>query len=145
MVFELTKAGARFLVVGAHALSVHGVPRATKDLDVWVDSSPDNAERVMAALRGFGAPVEALRVSIADLTNPDSVIQFGVEPYRIDIMTGVSGVTFEEAWPERVTADFLGVVAPFISRADFIRNKRSSGRLKDLGDIEGLGENPRGG
>ena len=136
---QLRRADARFLVVGAHALAVHGVPRATVDLDVWIDASPENAARVWAALAAFGAPLDALEICETDLTRPDTVAQFGLPPWRIDILTGISGVTFDEAWPERVEAYFEDVLIPFIGHAAFIRNKRASGRLKDLADIEALG------
>ena len=99
---ELVRAEARFLVVGAHALSVHGVPRSTVDLDVWIDASPDNAKRVWAALAAFGAPLVALNISEADFVRPNMVAQFGLPPYRIDVLTGVSGVSFDEAWKDRV-------------------------------------------
>ena len=135
---ELRRAEARFLVVGAHALAAHGVPRATVDLDVWIDASPENVRRVWAALAAFGAPLSALKITEADLTRPDTVAQFGLPPWRIDILTGISGVTFDEAWPERIEADFEDVSVPFIGRAAFVRNKRASGRLKDLADIESL-------
>ena len=137
---ELVKAEARFIVIGAHALSVHGVPRATVDLDIWIDSSKENAKRVWTALAAFGAPLETLEIQESDLTQPDVVAQFGLPPYRIDIMTGVSGISFEEAWVERVEDLFEDVRVPFIGRADLIRNKRASGRTKDLADLEALGE-----
>ena len=137
---ELLKAGARFLVVGAHALSVHGVPRATVDLDVWIDATPDNARRVWAALVAFGAPVNTLQLRESDFTRPDMVAQLGLPPYRIDVLTGVSGVSFDEAWIERVEDDFAGIRVPFIGRSAFIRTKRATGRLKDLADLESLGE-----
>jgi hypothetical protein len=137
---ELVKAEARFLVVGAHALSVHGVPRATVDLDVWIDRSPDNARRVWKALAQFGAPLDDLSVTADDLTRPEQVVQFGLPPFRIDILTSVSGVTFDEAWPDRVEGHFGDVPVPFLGRAALIRNKRASGRRKDLGDLESLGE-----
>ena len=137
---ELVKANARFLIVGAHALSVHGIPRATADLDVWIDRSPENARRVWAALAAFGAPLDALGIEMSDLTRSDVVAQFGLPPYRIDILTGVSGVTFDEAWPERVDDRFDGVPVHYLGRAALIRNKRASGRTKDLADLESLGE-----
>jgi hypothetical protein len=136
---EFGRADVRFLVVGAHALAAHGVPRATVDLDVWIDPSPENAARVWAALAAFGAPLEALAITPVDLTRPDTVAQFGLPPWRIDILTGISGVTFDEAWPARIEAYFDDVLVPFIGQAAFIRNKRASGRLKDLADIEALG------
>lgn len=137
---ELVKANARFLVVGAHALSVHGVPRATVDLDIWIDRSPENARRVWAALAAFGAPLDAVGIEMSDLIRPDVVAQFGLPPYRIDILTGVSGVTFDEAWPERVDDRFGDVPVHYLGRGALIRNKRASGRIKDLGDLESLGE-----
>jgi hypothetical protein len=139
----LLDSGARFLVVGAHALAVHGVPRATQDLDVWIDMSADNAERVWDALRRFGAPAEALGVTREDLVNPGVVIQFGLPPNRIDVMTAISGVRFEDAWPSRVEKRVRDRAVPFLGREAFVANKRASGRFKDLGDVEALGEDVR--
>ena len=139
---ELVKAEARFLVVGAHALSVHGLPRATVDLDVWIDRTPGNTRRVWRALAEFGAPVNDLGIKEQDLQQPDVVIQLGLPPLRIDLLTSVSGITFDEAWPDRVETDFEGVGVPFLGRAALIRNKRATGRLKDLADLESLGESP---
>lgn len=136
---ELLAANARFLVVGAHALSAYGVPRATVDLDIWVWPDPGNAQRVFEALAHFGAPLEALGVTTADFINPDNVAQFGLPPFRIDIMTSISGVTFEAAWNERVEGRIEGVLVPIIGRDSFIKNKRASGRKKDLADLESLG------
>ena len=137
---ELVAVEARFLIVGAHALGVHGVPRATIDLDIWVDRSQVNAKRIWKALAEFGAPLDALDVSVADFVRPETVIQFGLPPYRIDILTGVSGVTFEEAWSERVESLFENVRVPFLGRDALIQNKRATGRMKDLADLESLGE-----
>lgn len=134
---------ARFLVVGAHALAVHGVPRATGDIDIWIDRTPANVARVVRALVRFGAPTESLGVRPADLETPDMVVQIGVPPRRIDILTGVSGLTFEEAWPGRLVHQVDGLPVPFLGRESLVRNKRSSGRFKDLGDLESLGEDPR--
>lgn len=136
---ELVAANARFLVVGAHALSAHGVPRATVDLDIWIWPDPENAQRVFDALARFGAPLEALGVTTADFINPDNVAQFGLPPFRIDIMTSVSGVTFDAAWNERAEGEIEGVLVPIIGRDSFIKNKRASGRKKDLADLESLG------
>lgn len=137
---ELVKAEARFLVVGAHAMSVHGVPRATVDLDVWIDRAPENARRVWSALAGFGAPLDDLGVAVDDLARPEVVLQIGLAPFRIDILTDVSGLTFADAWPDRVEGDFADVRVPFLGRAALIRNKRAAGRPRDLGDLEALGE-----
>lgn len=140
IVAELVASGARFLIVGAHALGVHGVPRATADLDLWIDRSPENVERVWRALAAFGAPLDSLGIQPADLTKPDIVAQFGIPPYRIDILTGISGVTFDEAWHDRLEETFADVRAPFIGREAFVKNKRASARKKDLADLESLGE-----
>lgn len=139
VLLELLNAGARFIVVGAHALAVHGVPRATVDLDIWVEPDPDNARRVWQALAAFGAPLDALDVKESDLTRPEIVAQFGIAPNRIDILTSVSGLEFSEAWPERIVADFAGVSVPFLDRMSLVRNKRATGRTKDLADVEALG------
>jgi len=140
IVAELVRAEARFLIVGAHALGLHGVARATADLDLWIEPSQENVDRVWRALAAFGAPMESLGIQPADLTRPNIVAQFGLPPYRIDLLTGVSGLTFEDAWNTRVEAPFEDVRAPFIGRDAFIRNKRATGRTKDRADLEALGE-----
>ena len=129
-------ADVRFLVVGAYALGLHGRPRATGDLDVWVDATPENARRVMHALAEFGAPLHDLTPE--DLSREGITYQIGLPPLRVDILTTLTGITFSEAWPDRVRKDVGGVETDFIGRAHFIKNKRATGRNKDLGDIEGL-------
>ena len=136
----LLDAGARFLVVGAHAVAVHGVPRATGDLDVWFNPDPANAERVWKALAAFGAPLAALGFKQADLQRDDQVFQIGQPPRRIDMLTGISGVAFDEAWPGRMIGRVAGLDVPFIGREALVRNKRAAGRAKDLADLEALGE-----
>jgi hypothetical protein len=126
----------RFLVVGAYALALHGRPRATGDLGVWVEATPDNAARVMAALAAFGAPMTG--IAQADFATPGVVYQVGVPPGRIDILTDLTGLTFAEAWPGRLHCPFGDVEVDFIGREAFIRNKRATGRARDLGDIDGL-------
>lgn len=139
----LTAGEVRFLVVGAHALAVHGVPRGTQDLDVWIDPSADNAERAWRALAAFGAPLAALGVSLDDLQRPDTVVQLGLPPDRIDLLTAITGVPeFMVAWRERVEHVVRGLCVPFLGRATLLRNKRATGRRKDLADIEALGEDP---
>lgn len=137
---ELTWAGVRFMVVGAHALAVHGVPRATLDLDVRIDASAANAKRVWTALAAFGAPLGTLELREEDLSRADTVIQLGLPPFRIDILTGVSGVSFADAWAERLEGAFGDPRVPFIGRAALVRDKRATGRTKDLADLEALGE-----
>lgn len=132
----LCDADVRFLVVGAYAVSFHTEPRATADLDVWVEPAADNAIRVLAALRAFGAPIEQL--SAADLISTDLVFQIGVPPRRIDLMTGITGVSFEEAWAGRAEAEYGQVRFPIIGREALIQNKRALGRPKDLLDLEAL-------
>jgi hypothetical protein len=133
---EFGAADVRFLIVGAYALAVHGRPRATGDLDVWVETSPQNAARVFRALRTFGAPLDD--VSETDFAREGIVYQIGLPPGRIDILTSLSGLTFADAWPGRVRARFGDIDADFIGLDAFIRNKKATGRAKDLGDIEGL-------
>jgi hypothetical protein len=132
--------GVRFLVVGAHAMAVHGVPRATGDLDVWIAPDPGNADRAFSALLAFGAPLSAMGVTLADFGRPDQVVQVGLPPRRIDILTSISGVGFDEAWSDRVTHETEGLAVPFLGRAALVRNKRASARAKDLADLEALGE-----
>ncbi|MBI4421880.1 MAG: hypothetical protein HY560_13735 [Gemmatimonadetes bacterium] len=142
--FALLDTGAQFLVVGAHALAVHGVPRGTQDLDVWIAPDPDNTERVWRGLTEFGAPLGALGVTREDLQRPNTVIQLGVPPNRIDLMTSISGVPdFETAWAGRVEHRVRGRPVPFLGRAAFIENKRAAARRKDLSDLEALGESPQ--
>jgi hypothetical protein len=133
MLSALSAAGAEFLIVGAHAVAAHGYPRATGDLDVWVRPTPENAERVWSALAQFRAPLFDL--SKEDLSRPGVVFQIGVPPCRIDILTEITGVTFDEAWPGRLTAAVEGRSLPFIGRRELLANKRAAARPKDLGDI----------
>ena len=130
--------GVRFMVVGAHALAVHGYPRATVDIDVWIDPSPDNARQVWRALADFGAPLHDLDLHEHDLTRPDVVAQLGLPPNRIDILTGISGLTFDQAWPNRVEETVEGVRVPVLGLAELMANKRASGRDKDKADMKGL-------
>ena len=128
--------GAEFLVVGAYALAAHGYPRATMDIDIWVMPSPANADAVLRALGRFGAPLGNL-VS-EDLLKEDTVFQIGVAPRRIDIITGASGLRFEEAFSRSIQADLDGVVFRVLSLDDLIANKKAAGRAKDLVDVETL-------
>jgi len=136
MLGALSAAGAEFLIVGAHALAAHGRPRASGDLDIWIRPTGQNAKRVWEALVSFGAPLKELRVE--DLSAPDVVFQIGVVPARIDLLTSVTGLGFDEAWSRRVAIEVDGLRLPFISREDLIHNKTALGRLRDLADIEDL-------
>ena len=136
MLSALSEADAQFLVIGAHALAVHGVPRATGDLDLWVNATPDNAARVWKALSDYGAPLANL--TLDDLSSPDVVFQIGVSPRRIDILTSISGVEFRDAWHTRDTVMLDELAVPVIGRALLIQNKRAVGRTRDLADIEAL-------
>jgi hypothetical protein len=132
----LNAAGAEYLLIGAHALAVHGFIRGTKDLDVWIRPSSQNAARVHRALAVFGAPLGD--VTVEDFATPGIVYQIGVPPVRIDITTTIDGVTFEVAWPARVTATFEGQPITVLSRVHLVRNKRATGRPQDLVDIQRL-------
>jgi len=131
-----------YLVVGAHALAVYGHVRATKDIDVWVRSEKKNASKVLRALSAFGAPHAEL--SENDLTTPGTIFQIGLPPLRVDILTEIDGVNFDDAWPERVDTTFGSISIHVISRHHLIANKRATGRLQDLADIERLeaGQDP---
>lgn len=125
-----------YLVVGAHALAAHGYVRATGDLDVWVRPDPANARRVIDALRAFGAPLQDLTAE--DLTRAGTVFQIGVAPVRIDVLTSIDGVTFDEAWTDRLSAKFVDMPVPVLSARNLIKNKRTVGRMQDLADVEWL-------
>lgn len=133
MLSALSAVGAEYLVVGAHALAAHGAPRATGDLALWVRPTEENARLVMAALRAFGAPLFDL--TERDLLAPDTVFQIGLPPSRIDLLSGISGVTFDEAWPHRLMVTIGSLQVPVLGRDDFIANKQATGRSKDLSDL----------
>jgi hypothetical protein len=136
MLDALSVAGADFLIVGAHALAAHGRPRATGDLDLWVRPTAENAQRVWSALTAFGAPLGDL--TVIDLSTKDVVFQIGIEPARIDILTSLTALAFEEAWSRRDRFEIEGRMLPFLSRDDLIRNKSALGRPRDLADIDDL-------
>ena len=139
MLRALIEARVEFVVVGAHAMAVHGVPRATGDLDIVVRPSPDNAERVLVALAAFGAPVAAHGVAATDFGSPGTVYQLGLPPRRIDLLTSLSGVPFEQAWSSRVHVEVGGLRVPFLGLDALRRNKEATGRGKDLLDLRLLG------
>ena len=125
-----------YLVIGAYALAAHGNPRATKDLDLWVRCSHENAERIVAALKRFGAPVSGL--GDKDFTQPGITFQIGIAPRRIDVVTEIDGLEFEKAYPNRLYVEVDGVRVPVISRSDLLTNKRAAGRPQDLADASWL-------
>ena len=129
---------ARFLVIGAHALAAHGFPRSTGDLDVWVAMEPENAKRVWKALVAFGAPVDALEILPTDFETRGRVVQLGTPPRRIDLLTEISGVEFEEAWQTRLVVEVQGMDVSFLGREALIKNKIASGRPKDMADVSAL-------
>ena len=133
---SLNASGVEYVIVGAVALAHHGWVRYTGDLDVYVRPSVANAERVIAALRRFG--FGSLNVTVADLSAPDRVIQLGFPPSRIDLLTAIDGVSWDEAWQNAVVGEYAGVAVRFISRSDLVRNKRSTGRPQDNADADRL-------
>jgi hypothetical protein len=126
----------RFLIVGGYALAAHGHPRFTKDLDVWVWLEAGNADRLIGALSDFG--LGSLGLTAADFCEPGVVVQLGVAPHRIDLLTSIDGVEFDDCWPTRVAVDVGGAAVPFIDVDHLVINKRASGRLQDLADVEAL-------
>ena len=136
MLSVLCDEGAEFLLVGAYALATHGLPRATGDMDIWIRRSEENAERVWRALRRFGAPLTGLTED--DLNTPNLVFQIGIAPRRIDILTSIDAVQFDEAWPDRRVVEIEGLSIGVIGRLHLIRNKRAVGRPQDLADVAWL-------
>lgn len=141
MLRELSATGADFLIVGGHALSVHGYVRATMDFDIWVRPTPENAARAYQAIVRFGAPLHGLTAN--DLATPGLIYQIGVKPERIDILTALSGVDFETAWSRRIQAIVDGNTYNVIGLQDLVANKRASGRPQDLIDADKLERLPQ--
>jgi len=131
-------ARVKFLVVGGFAFAAHAFVRATKDIDLWVEASADNANAIMAALRAFGAPLEAHGITASDFQTRDIVYQLGLDPVRIDVLTHIPGVTFEEAWQRRIESKLSGIAVPVISLDDLIANKKAVGRDQDKTDVTAL-------
>ncbi len=131
-----SKHGVRFMIVGAYALAANGISRATSDTDLWIDAEPTNAHKVIAALAEFGAPLVAHGVTLADFSRPGSTYQLGLPPRRIDFITELSGITFAEAWPQRIIVKIGGNDVAFLGYDALIKNKRASARPKDLLDVE---------
>ncbi len=133
--------GVEYLVVGAHAMAFHGVARSTGDIDLWVKCDADNSDKVYRALAEFGAPLSEL--SKSDFEIPGTVFQIGVAPYRIDILTAIDGVVFDDAYAARGTVEIAGINIPVISKHHLIKNKSIVGRPQDLVDIQLLEENSK--
>ena len=125
-----------YLLVGAYALAVHGVPRATGDIDLWIHCTEDNAQRAWRALASFGAPLSGLNES--DLRTPGVVFQIGVAPSRIDVLTSIDGVDFTDAWKGRLEVEVEGIKVTVIGRPHLIANKKAVGRPQDLVDVARL-------
>lgn len=135
---ELHRAGARFVVLGGHAVAFHGHPRATKDLDVLVEADPSNAKRVYAAL---AAPLSSFEVCVEDFSSYDGVLQIGVPPRRIDIINSADGITFAEAIADGESFDLEGCAIPVIGRGALIKKQaRRRARPQDLADVKALGD-----
>lgn len=132
----LNAADARYMLVGGHAVGIFGRPRATKDFDLWIEASPDNAARVMRALRQFGAPLGD--VTEVDFAVLGSGFRMGTPPFRIELLTEISGVAFADAWSRKEMHDLDGTGCYVISRLDLLANKRAAGRAQDLADVDVL-------
>lgn len=131
------KHAVEYLIVGGYALAFHGAPRFTGDLDIFVGPDAENAEHILAALDEFG--FGSLDLEATDFTAPNNVVQLGVPPVRIDLITSISGVSWRQAYASRVAGSYGALPVFFIGRDTFIANKRATNRIKDLADIEALG------
>ena len=127
-----------YIVVGAWARAYHGVPRSTGDIDFFVRATHENAGKLLEVLDRFG--MRSLGIAVDDLAAHDRIIQLGVAPYRIDLVTSISGVSFDEAWAGRVSGTIDGLPVPFLSLQLFRKNKQAAGRPKDLADLDALPE-----
>ncbi|MCF8151783.1 MAG: nucleotidyltransferase [Burkholderiaceae bacterium] len=128
--------GVDYLIVGGYAMALHGRPRNTGDLDVWIDRDTENAARLMQVLEAFG--FGGLGLSQQDFETREHVVQLGYPPFRIDLLTDIDGVEFAQAWPRRETITHKGVPLQFIGLEDLKANKRSVGRPRDLDDLDQL-------
>lgn len=132
----LIKNKVEYLVVGGYAVGIHGHPRYTGDLDIWLNASRPNAERILQAVNEFG--FSSFNLTRDDFTKPDNVIQLGYPPLRIDLLTQIDGVTFEECFSNRKVITFDDLVVNFIGYDDLLKNKKQSGRPRDIDDINHL-------
>jgi predicted nucleotidyltransferase len=135
---ELSEANAEFLLVGGWAVILYGHVRATDDMDIFVRPSPANSERVFAALEAFGAPLRAHAVAPAQFATEGLAYRFGIAPLKIEVLTKISGVSFDDALRDSKTFDLDGYAIPYIGKAALIANKKSAGRHKDLADVVAL-------
>jgi hypothetical protein len=133
---SLNKNNVQYLLVGGYAVAFHGTPRYTKDLDIWVNPTVENAGRVILALKEFG--FESLGIKVEDLIIPQQIIQLGYPPLRIDLLTTSDGVIFEDCYPQRIIYDDSGTDIHLIDLASLIKNKRATGRSQDIADLEWL-------
>ena len=136
MLRALAAEGVEYLVVGAYAVAGHGIPRATGDIDLWVRPTADNAARLWRALERFGAPRSQLTPE--SFTQPDVVYQIGLPPSRIDFLTSIDGVVFDDAWIEKVPCVVNGITFNMLSLRHLLENKRATGRPQDLADVARL-------
>lgn len=128
----------QYVIVGGYALAFHGAPRYTGDIDLFVKPDPKNAKQILTALDKFG--FGSAGIEREDLENPDKVIQLGYPPIRIDIITSISGLSWEEAYKDKIKGEYGDIFVYYIGKENLVLNKKASGRKKDLADIEALGE-----
>jgi hypothetical protein len=126
----------RYLIVGGYAVALHGHPRYTKDIDIWLWLDPQNAEKIVQALNAFG--FASLNLKQDDFLEPDTIIQLGYPPNRIDILNSLSGVDFETCYPSHIEIQIGDLTLPFIDLENLKKNKQASGRMQDLADVENL-------
>jgi len=139
MLLCLKEEGVDFIIVGAYALAAHGNPRATGDIDIWIRNTVENGKKVILALKKFGAPLAGL--SANDFTVDDLILQIGVEPCRVDLITGIDGVAFKDAWENKKSVAVDGIDVNILSKSDLLKNKLATNRDKDRSDIAWLTKN----
>jgi len=136
MLQSLLRNEVRFLIVGAYAMAAYGYPRATGDFDIWVDNYEENSDKLYKALSDFGAPLD--NITPKTFSQKDIVFQIGLAPWRIDILTDIDGINFTEAYESKQDIKLDGLVLPFISKDNLIKNKKSTGRDRDIIDAQFL-------
>jgi hypothetical protein len=132
----LIKHKVEYLVVGGYAVGIYGYPRFTGDLDIWINPSPENAEKVLLCVREFG--FSSYQLTASDFSKSGNVVQLGYPPLRIDLINELDGVKFEQCFPDRKTAEIDGLQLNFISYQDLVKNKKATGRAKDFLDIDNM-------